>query len=221
MLVIFDCDGVLIDSEVVYCAVDAEALTRLGHPTTAADIAKRFAGMAHRHAWATISEEIGFQPPDDWFEQLRLESVRRFETGLAIVPGADLALSEVAALGHQVCTASSTSLPSLTANLEKAGLLHLLQPHVYSVSQVRRPKPAPDVFLYAASQMGFDPDECIVIEDSFAGITAARRAGMRAIGFTGGGHAYDGLAERLCDAGAADLSNSMADVIELIRRAGS
>ena len=77
----------------------------------------------------------------------------------------------------------------------------MLTPHVFSVDQVKRPKPAPDVFLFAASQMGFDPSDTIVVEDSVAGVLAARRAGMRVLGFTSGGHVYSSLASRLLDAG--------------------
>ncbi len=89
-------------------------------------------------------------------------------------------------------------------------------PNVFSVSQVKRSKPAPDVFLFAASQMGFDPNDCIVVEDSVAGVTAARRAGMRSIGFVGGGHAYDALQARLSEAGAASICSSMAEIGDAI-----
>ena len=93
----------------------------------------------------------------------------------------------------------------------------MLDPYVYSVSQVRRAKPAPDVFLHAAAQMGADPAECLVVEDSVAGVVAARRAGMRAVGFLGGGHAYDGLATRLREAGAIEVIDDAAQLAAGLR----
>ena len=213
MLVILDCDGVLIDSEAIFCTVDAEALTRLGHPTTASTIAERFAGVPHKIAWGQLSTELNLQLPTDWIDYLLLECQRRFSAELAPIPGAANAVKKIVESGDEGCVASSTELASLRDNLERTGLLSLLAPHVFSVDQVKRPKPALDVFLFAASQMGFDPAETIVVEDSVAGVLAARRAGMRVLGFTGGGHAYSGLASRLTDAGAEHVCGVMDDVV--------
>ncbi|NTA59898.1 HAD-IA family hydrolase [Agrobacterium tumefaciens] len=216
MLVIFDCDGVLIDSELIFRAIDAEALTNLGHPTTVHELTRRFCGIPHGEIWATISSEIGLDLPENWFAGLRSERDRRFANNLTAISGAAFAIEDIVKRGHQVCTASSATLSSLHANLERVGLLSLIQPFIFSVEQVRRPKPAPDVFLHAASQMGFDPSECLVVEDSVAGITAARRAEMRCIGFLGGGHVYDGLSEQLKNAGAVGLCPSMNDLYKFI-----
>ncbi len=216
MLVIFDCDGVLIDSEVIFCAVDAEALTRLGHPTTAATIAERFAGVPHRIAWGQLSTELNLQLPISWTDDLLLECQRRFPTELASIRGAATAIQMIVERGNQVCVASSTELSSLRENLERTDLLPLLAPHVFSVEQVKRPKPAPDVFLFAASQMGFDPADTIVVEDSVAGVMAGKRAGMRVLGFTGGGHTYSSLASRLAAAGAEHVCGDMDQVVQRI-----
>nr|WP_295889423.1 HAD family phosphatase [uncultured Devosia sp.] len=212
MLVIFDCDGVLIDSEVIYCAVDAEALTRLGHPTTPGDIARRFTGVTHREAWNTISAEIGFDEPADWLQTIAEECKRRFATDLMAIAGAGEAIGALRAFGAEICVASSTRLEALRTNLDHAGMLDLVDPYVFSASQVRRSKPAPDVFLHAAAQMGCDPARCLVVEDSVAGVTAARRANMTVLGFIGAGHAYDGLGQALLEAGAAQICASMAEV---------
>lgn len=212
MLVIFDCDGVLIDSEAIFCTVDAEALTRLGHPTTASEISERFAGVPHQTAWSQLSSELNLKLPENWVANLLLECDRRFQTDLAPIPGAANAIKAIFEGGDQVCVASSTELPSLRGNLDRAGLLTFVEPHVFSVSQVKRAKPAPDVFLYAASQMGFDPSETVVIEDSVTGVLAAKRAGMKVFGFTGGGHAYSSLASRLSEAGAVHVCRSMQEV---------
>jgi HAD superfamily hydrolase (TIGR01509 family) len=214
MLVIFDCDGVLIDSEAIFCTVDAEALTRLGHTTTASQISERFAGVPHQTAWSQLSSELNLKLPENWVENLLLECDRRFQTELVPIPGAANAIKAIFARGDWACVASSTELSSLRDNLGRAGLLTFVEPNVFSVSQVKRAKPAPDVFLYAASQMGFDPGETIVIEDSVTGVLAARRAGMKVFGFTGGGHAYSSLASRLTQAGAAHVCASMEEVAD-------
>lgn len=189
MLVIFDCDGVLIDSEAIFCAVDADALSRLGHPTTASQISERFAGVPHRIAWTELAAEFDLLLPEDWIDNLLLECERRFQYELAPVPGAMSAVKTILEAGNQVCVGSSTELASLRSNLERIGLLTWFEPHVFSVSQVKRPKPASDVFLFAASQMGFDPADTVVVADSVTGVQAAKRAGMRVLGFRGGGHA--------------------------------
>ena len=212
MLVIFDCDGVLIDSEVIYCAVDAEALTRLGHPTSPSDIARRFTGVTHREAWNVISAEIGFDEPADWLQTIMAECKRRLATDLMAIAGAAEAITALRTVGAEICVASSTRLDALRANLGQAKMLDLVEPNVFSASEVKRSKPAPDVFLHAAAQMGFDPARCLVIEDSIAGVTAARRANMTVFGFTGASHAYDGLGQSLIDAGAAQICTAMADV---------
>jgi HAD superfamily hydrolase (TIGR01509 family) len=216
-LVIFDCDGVLIDSELIFCAVDAEALTRLGHPTQPRDIARRFAGIPHRVVWDTLAAEIGFSQPVTWLDDILAECERRMERELRPVPGVAELLPNLAASGIRFCVASSTGLPALRRNLERCGLLAVLDPYVFSVSQVRRPKPAPDVFLHAAAQVGADPAECLVIEDSVAGVVAARRAGMNALGFLGGGHAYDGLGARLREAGAIEVIDDTAQLAARLR----
>ncbi|MCC7272801.1 MAG: HAD family phosphatase [Alphaproteobacteria bacterium] len=212
MLVIFDCDGVLIDSEVIYSAVDAAMLTTLGHPTAPAELSRRFTGVPHRDVWRILAAELGFAPPDDLFPQIEAECRRRFAEELAAIPGAADTVRTAAALGHATCVASSTGLSGLRANLASAGLLDLFGDAVFSASQVRRGKPAPDVFLYAASQMGADPADCLVIEDSVAGATGARRAGMAVVGFTGGSHADAELADRLRAAGAGHVKGAMAEL---------
>ncbi|MDT3723208.1 HAD family phosphatase [Pseudomonas oryzihabitans] len=216
MLVVFDCDGVLIDSETIFCTVDAEALTRLGHPTTASEISERFAGVPHQTAWSQLSAQHNLKLPADWVENLLLECDRRFQHELAPIPGAANAIKAIVDRGDQACVASSTELPSLRGNLDRAGLLTFVEPNVFSVSQVKRAKPAPDIFLYAASQMGFDPSETVVIEDSVIGVLAAKRAGMRVFGFTGGGHAYSSLGSRLSEAGAMHVCRSMDEVTDCL-----
>jgi HAD superfamily hydrolase (TIGR01509 family) len=216
MLVIFDCDGVLIDSEAIFCSVDAEALTALGHPTTAAVISEKFAGIPHQTAWQQLAEDLRLNLPDGWVDDILRECERRFATELKAITGAADAITAIRKHGHEVCVASSTELTALCGNLGRVEMLGHFGRNVFSVSQVKRSKPAPDVFLLAASQMGFDPCDCIVIEDSVAGLTAAKRAGMKAFGFVGGGHAYEALRTRLLKAGADSVCSSMAEISERI-----
>ena len=216
MLIIFDCDGVLIDSEIVAARLEAEAATALGLPITAEDICRRFAGTTTREVWETLERELGRPLPEGFFEA-HLEHVREvFSRELEPIRGARAALERVAAKGIPFCVASSTRLPSLLTNLATAGLSDLVDGRVYSASQVKRAKPAPDVFLFAASQMGADPADCLVIEDSVAGVTAARRAGMRVAGFLGGSHVTEGHDERLRAAGAERLFTRMEELDEVI-----
>ncbi|MGE0717619.1 MAG: HAD family hydrolase [Alphaproteobacteria bacterium] len=221
MLVIFDCDGVLIDSEIIYSEVDAAMLTRLGHPTRPEEISRRFTGVPHRDLWRILADELGLVTSDALFAAIGDECRRRFAEELAAIPGAAEAVRVAGALGHETCVASSTALPSLRANLATAGLIDLFGDNVFSASQVRRGKPAPDVFLFAASQMGADPADCLVVEDSVAGATAARRAGMAVVGFTGGSHADPELAGRLRDAGAGHIQPTMAGFAAWLAAAGN
>lgn len=213
MLVIFDCDGVLIDSEIVAARLEAEAITALGLPMTAETICSRFAGTTTKEVWQTLERELGRPLPPGFFES-HLAHVREvFSRELEAIPGARVALE---ALDRPYCVASSTRLPALVDNLATCGLVDLLDGRVFSASQVKRAKPAPDVFMFAASQMGADPADCLVIEDSVAGVTAARRAGMRVVGFTGGSHVTPGHAERLVAAGATAIFGHMREFHEML-----
>lgn len=218
MLVIFDCDGVLIDSEIVAARLEAEAITELGLPMSAETICARFAGTTTKEVWRTLERELGRPLPEGFFEA-HIAHVREvFSRELEAIPGARRAVER---LSLPYCVASSTRLPALIDNLATCGLADLFDGNVYSASQVRRPKPAPDVFLFAASQMGADPSDCLVIEDSVAGVTAARRAGMTVIGFLGGSHVTAGHDEKLLAAGASALFSRMDGLGDVIAAHGS
>ncbi|MDK9695621.1 MAG: HAD-IA family hydrolase [Siculibacillus sp.] len=213
MLVIFDCDGVLIDSEIVVARLEAEAMTELGLPMTVEAVCARFAGTTTKEVWETVEHELG-RPLPPGFVAAHLAHVRDvFSRDLRAVPGAR---AMVEGLGLPACVASSTRLPSLIDNLATCGLAELFDGRIYSASQVKRAKPAPDVFMFAASQMGADPVDCLVIEDSVAGVTAARRAGMNVVGFVGAGHVTAGLADRLRTAGAAEIFATHADLPRIV-----
>jgi len=209
MLMIYDCDGTLIDSEGIACSVCAEALSAIGVPYTTALFAERYAGRPARETWEHVRQAYGVTLPDGFNQAINQEIHRRLDAEVMAVAGAREAILSIA--GPR-CVASSTGTVQLRKNLVTAGLIDLFGEAVYSAIQVKRGKPAPDVFLFAASQMGGDPAETLVVEDTVAGVTAARRAGMRAIGFTGANHSGPGLEQRLRDAGAERVVETMAEL---------
>jgi HAD superfamily hydrolase (TIGR01509 family) len=208
MLLIFDCDGVLVDSETLSCRIDAEILTECGVSYTAEEVARDFTGVSVKDQITRIESERGIRLPDDFTERLNRTLFQRFETDLKPIEGVrDAILS----LPFPRCVASSSVPERIALSLRVTGLLKLFD-NVFSSTQVARGKPAPDLFLHAASRMNTLPEECLVIEDSIAGVQAARAAGMRVIGFVGGSHCGPGHAEKLRQAGAPVIIERMSDL---------
>jgi HAD superfamily hydrolase (TIGR01509 family) len=215
--IIYDCDGTLIDSEHIAGSVCAEALTSLGVPMTMEGFNTRFNGVPAARTWEILRGEIPVALPAGFNEAINAEIYRRFEEELHPIPGAAEA---VEAIGGKRAVASSTNLTRLRLNLEKTGLAALFDPHIYSATQVARGKPSPDVFLFAASQIGVDPAQAIVIEDSVAGVMAGLRAGMRVIGFHGASNGIADLDAKLVAAGALGVIQHMRelpDAVEAVR----
>lgn len=201
-LIIFDCDGVLIDSEAIACRVDAEEFSRLGFVLTAKDVADRFVGKTAGEMFATLQAEQGRPIPDGFETHLRERIHEAFQRELRPIPGVAETLAQ---LHMAVCVASSSGPERLEMSLEIAGLLGHFTPHVFSAHMVARGKPAPDLFHHAAAAMGQEPASCLVIEDSVAGVQAAVAARMRVFGFTGGSHCTAAHGGRL-EAEGAELS---------------
>lgn len=216
-LVIFDCDGVLVDSEVISCRAHAETITRHGYAITPDEVQDRFLGVSDREARLSIEAELGRRLPDDFEQQIRQAALRRYAAELRAILHVDTAIDAISLLK---CVASSGTPEKIRHGLACAGLLHRLAPHLFSATQVARGKPAPDLFLFAAAQMQVLPERCIVIEDSMAGVTAARAAGMTVLGFHGGSHCRPGDADRLSRAGAVAIFDDMRELPELIGRIG-
>ena len=212
-LIIFDCDGVLIDSEIIACRADSTCLAEIGIILSVEEIMDRYLGISAVAMCTDIEQRHGCVLPLDFPETLRLRAAAAFETELAPMPGVEAVL---AALPHQSCVASSSAPERLRHSLSLTGLLHWFDPHVFSATQVERGKPAPDLFLFAAVAMRVAPEACVVIEDSVPGVQAAVAAGMRAIGFTGGSHCRPGHAERLRAAGAAEIAGDMRRLPALV-----
>ena len=204
-LVIFDCDGVLIDSETIAARIHTQALGALGHAYTAADM-RRFVGVSSRDMLRIIEEETGRRVPEDYGTRTREALWAAYHGELAAVPHVAEAVD---AMGLLVCVASSSSPESLRLSLDLVGLYERFAPHVFSATQVARGKPAPDLFLFAAGQMGVPPSRCLVVEDSVAGVTGARAAGMTVLGFTGASHCGPGHGTALAQAGATAVFDDM------------
>lgn len=214
-LIIFDCDGVLVDSEVISCRAHADVLTRHGYPITSEQVFERFLGRSTRQANLEIEAELGRKLPEAYHGDLQDELFRSFEAGLEAIRGIHDVLDVVT---QAVCVASSGSHPRMRVSLGSTGLYERLAPNIFSASQVKSGKPAPDLFLFAAKEMCRSPDRCVVIEDSLAGIAAARAAGMTVFGFCGGSHCGHGHAETLRQAGADLTFADMHQLPELVRR---
>jgi HAD superfamily hydrolase (TIGR01509 family) len=216
-LVIFDCDGVLVDSEVISCRAHAEVLTRHGYPITSEQVFHRFLGRSTRQANIEVEAELGRALPDDFHVQLQDELFRTFEAELEAVSHIGAALDEI---DRAVCVASSGSHQRMRVTLGRTLLYDRFAPNIFSASQVANGKPAPDLFLFAARQMNVAPERCIVIEDSAAGIAGAIAAGMPVLGFHGGSHCREGYGKKLQDAGAAMIFDDMRHLPDLIARIG-
>lgn len=182
-LVIFDCDGVLVDSEKIAVRIDARMLADLGWPLSEDEIVERFVGRSFADMAADIAAHLGRPLPDDWDARYRQLYRDAFEAELTPVDGIVEALD---ALTLPTCVASSTSHPGLRHTLGLTGLYERFAGRIFSASEVARGKPAPDLFLHAARTLGVDPSRCAVVEDSPYGVAAARAAGMRAYGYCGG-----------------------------------
>jgi HAD superfamily hydrolase (TIGR01509 family) len=205
-LVIFDCDGVLVDSESLAAAALATELARAGIATTAQDCLDHYTGLSLDSVIERIEEQWERKLPEDFRERLRERDYDAFRRYLRPIAGVERLLSS---LTTAKCVASSGSLEKLGVTLTATGLMPYFAPNVFSAEQVARGKPAPDLFLYAARRMGVPPDACIVVEDSVAGVTAARDAGMPIVGYAGGGTRNGGYAQRLSDAGAREVVTRM------------
>jgi HAD superfamily hydrolase (TIGR01509 family) len=212
-LVIFDCDGVLVDSEVISCRAHAETLTRHGYPITEHQVLERFLGVSDREARLIIEAELGRSLPGDFETQVKRATLQFYEGDLRAIAHIGDA---IAAIDLPKCVASSGTPEKIKHGLECAGLYQALAPHIFSATQVQRGKPAPDLFLFAAEQMRSSPARCVVIEDSVPGVTGAIAAGMTVLGFHGGSHCLPGHADKLRAAGATVTFDDMRQLPALV-----
>jgi len=213
-VVIFDCDGVLVDSEPIALARTREVLGRLGLVLSDEEARDRFLGVSAQSIQGIAERDLGASLPPDFQRELAREILADFQRELKGVDGIREAL---AGLDARVCVASSSSLERTRASLRIVGYAGLFEPNVFSAAEVARGKPDPDLFLHAAARMGAKPRGCLVIEDSVPGVIAAKRAAMTVFGFLGGTHT-SGLdyRDRLRAAGAALTFEDMRELPRLI-----
>ena len=182
-LVIFDCDGVLVDTERLAVRVDVQVLAQLGWVMTEAEVVERFVGLSDATIREAIEAHTGRRLADNWEQEFRHLYRSSFAESLTAVDGVVEALDGITL---RTCVASSGSHDKMRFTLGLTGLLERFDGRMFSVSEVDRGKPAPDIFLHAAARMGVAPAVCAVVEDSRFGVEAARAAGMRAFGYAGG-----------------------------------
>lgn len=213
-LVIFDLDGVLVDSEPISCRVTASALTEVGIQLSEAAVRDRFLGMSTVEMLQEIEAEHGCRLPEFFQKTLRERILNDFEHELEPIAGVPVLLD---ALAVNRCVASSSHPDRIRRSLELTGLLDRLAPHLFSATMVSRGKPAPDLFLLAATEMRADPASCLVVEDSEAGVRAGKAAGMTVFGFTGGSHVRpETQGPRLEAAGADAVFTDMVALTGLV-----
>jgi HAD superfamily hydrolase (TIGR01509 family) len=198
-VVIFDCNGVLVDSQSIASAVLSQALTRAGFPIDAETAARRFHGRRLEDVVMVAESAGGRTLPESFISTVTFEMLRRFRTELRPLPHVAHALTWIRG---PKAVASSASLDRIRCSLELAGLLRFFGSRLFSATEVPHGKPAPDLFHHAAAKMRIDPAACVVVEDSAVGVSAAVAAGMTVIGFVGTSPTPAGLAAELSAAGA-------------------
>ncbi|MFN3548338.1 MAG: HAD family hydrolase [Mesorhizobium sp.] len=215
-LIIFDCDGVLVDSEIIAARVEADMITEAGFPITAEEMMERFAGLTTRDVLLRLEtvSQVPFQA--SLIDRIRVELDKRLARDVKAIDGAAAAVRGTT-IPYCICSNSATE--RIEAMLARAGMLGLFdKQRIFSAREIpsKRTKPAPDVFLHGAAQMSADPGKCFVVEDSVHGIAGARAAGMRVIGFTGGSHSWPGHADALTEAGAETVISRWSDFAAVV-----
>jgi HAD superfamily hydrolase (TIGR01509 family) len=211
-LVIFDCDGVLVDSEGPSNRAVAEEVTKLGWEMDEAESMRQFIGFRLEAMPAAITARTGRAVPEGWVEHVRARLIAVLAAELELMPGVAEVLSAVTAVGLPYRVASNSSVREMEAKFRRTGLMHLLQ-RAHSADHVGRGKPAPDVFLAAAAAEGVVPGACLVIEDSVPGTKAAVAAGMACLCLVPHG---DGAAQK---AAGGTIIRSLSEVKPLLQRA--
>ena len=217
--IIFDFDGVLLESELELNRLTAELLTERGHETTLRDALTKFTGLNGRDVIAAIEGHIGGEIPEQFHERMKEEGARALREGLAEVVGAfEFVRSLPPELPRAVASSSSTRW--ISAHLEHLGLTDAFGDHVYSGREhVERGKPEPDLYIYAAQRLGVPIQEAVILEDSRVGVTGALASGARVIGLAAGSHCLDGHGEMLRAHGVREVAHSFDDVRRLLNLA--
>jgi len=214
--IIFDFDGVLLESELELNRLMAELLTELGHPTTLAEAVEHYTGLAGRDFLQVVESRIGRPIPSEFHDGMREASARALAEGIEPVAGA---IEFVHGLSAELpkAVASSSSTRWVRTHLEHLGLANMFEPHIYSGKEhVTRGKPAPDLYLHAAGQIGVPIRNCVIIEDSKVGATGALASGARVIGLAAGSHCLDGHDDMLRSVGVREVARSFEELRGLL-----
>ncbi len=185
-LVVFDCDGVLVDSERLVVDIDVAAIASLGWEITRDEVIAAFVGKSDADMRTGIEQHIGRSLPTDWDQEWQAEYRRVLDEELEAVPGSRRAVATLTSLGWASCVASSGDHAKMRRTLTRTGHWQVFEGRIFSATEVPHGKPAPDLFLHAAATLGFEPARCVVVEDSGYGVAAARAAGMAVVGYAGG-----------------------------------
>jgi HAD superfamily hydrolase (TIGR01509 family) len=205
-MIIFDCNGVLVDSEPLATAIVSQEFMRAGFNLTPDIVARYFTGRRPADMFAEVELAARRKLPNHFAATVAATILRRFRAELRATKHITYALSW---LRGPKCVASSSSLDRIRVSLESTDLIRFFEPYLFSGDDVANGKPAPDLFLHAAAKMQVAPRHCIVVEDSAVGVAAGVAAGMTAIGFAGGSHAGPRLGEQLRAAGARVVISDM------------
>ncbi len=214
-LVIFDCDGVLVDSEIIGCQIEAAYLAAAGFPISLAEILRDFVGRSSAAMNVAMEEKYGRSLPAGLEAEIKARILDAFRSELRPVAGIHNVLEGLAV---SVCVASSSDSDRIRQSLELTKLAHFFEPHLFSATMVVRGKPAPDLFLHAASQMKVEPARCVVVEDSIPGVMAALAAHMPVIGLSAASHCDANHAVRLRAAGATEVVTSTSALAASLAR---
>ena len=214
-LIIFDCDGVLVDSEIIAAEVESKLLTEAGYPIGVEEMGERFAGMTWQNILLTIEREAAIPLSASLLDKSEKLLDARLARDVKVIDGVKFALSR---LRKPYCICSNSSSHRLDMMLSKVGLKEIFAPHIFSAKDLGpdRVKPKPDIFLHGAAQFGADPARTLVVEDSVHGITGDRAAGMRVVGFPGASHSDPSHADRLTEAGAETVISRMSELPDVI-----
>ena len=212
-LVIFDCDGVLVDSEIIVNRIFAETLTEAGFAITYEEVSQKFVGLSFASCLEMIEQIFGRPVPTEWLALSKEREIAALKQELQATAGIADVLKE---LTLPKCVASNSSPRHIDLVLGLTGLLDHFNGKLYSCHHVDRPKPFPDVYLHAASQMGYAPENCVVIEDSVAAVKAGSAAGMRVLGYAPSDRPSSHH-ESLLAAGARLVFDDMHQLIDLLK----
>ncbi len=216
-LIIFDCDGVIVDSEPISCGAHVEVLAEEGIDISLADVYQRFTGCTVSFMMDTLEAEFNKKLPEDYLSRVDNLISSRKHAELKPIKGIKELLQKFYDDKQKICVASGSSPKHLALSLELAGVQDYFEGNYFSAHLVEKGKPAPDIFYYAAEKMQASPCRTIVIEDSANGVIGAKKAGMYVVGFTGGSHCTKDHADKLIKAGADSVISDMNELENVIK----